>query len=414
MSKEIELISDGDGIAVVGTKRDVTKFLKERGLMKISTAIDVHGKSVVQGAAAVIEGAVDVVESSGRWVKLTEESAKLVREFGLMDTKTPGIKHAMIGDPGAIGKWLQIDGRVGAILTNPAVLAGAAGVMAQVARQAEMKEIKAYLAQIDAKVSEVLRAQKDAELAKLAGARRSIDSAMKVRAAQGGHVDPTTWSTVQDRVGAVDDLISWALISLQRVADKVDAATSIRDRAKLATGLQQDVEELLAVIAHCFELQAALEVLRLDRVMEDSPGLANEQRLALEADRLGHRASIVEAAAHLLARLDEAAGAVNANVLLHAPSARKVTKVANRVAKEVGKALSALGADSGRDALRVPRWTDAIRDGEQLKNAGKDAGPKLIVPVLVVSGGVLFIAPQTRPFAMKALETAKNTLSKAP
>jgi membrane protein CcdC involved in cytochrome C biogenesis len=62
----------------------------------------------------------------------------------------------------------------------------------------------------------------------------------------------------------------------------------------------------------------------------------------------------------------------------------------------------------------VPRWTDAIRDGQQLKNAGKDAGPKLIVPVLVVAGGVMFIVPQTRPFAMKVLETAKNTLSKAP
>lgn len=414
MSKDIELISDDDGVAIIGAKKDVAKFLKDRGLFKLSTAIDVHGSSVAQGAAAVIEGAVDIAESSGRWVKLTEESAKLVREFGFMDTKTPGIKHAMIGNPGAIGKWLQVDARVGAIITNPAVLAGAAGVMAQVARQSEMKEIKAYLAQIDAKVSEVLRAQKDAELSKLAGARRTIESAMSVRAAQGGRIDPTTWSTVQDRVGVVDDLISWALISLKRVEDKVDAATSIRGRAKLATGLQQEVEELLAVIAHGFELQAALEVLRLDRVMEDSPSLVNEQRLALEADRLGRRASIIDATAHLLARLDEAAEAVNANVLLHSPSARKVTKMANRVAKEVGKALGSLGVDSGRAALRVPRWTDAIRDGQQLKNAGKDAGPKLIVPVLVVAGGVMFIVPQTRPFAMKVLETAKNTLSKAP
>ena len=48
------------------------------------------------------------------------------------------------------------------MLTNPVVLAGAAGTMAQLTRQQTMEEITHYLATIDEKVDDVLRAQKDA------------------------------------------------------------------------------------------------------------------------------------------------------------------------------------------------------------------------------------------------------------
>ena len=50
------------------------------------------------------------------------------------------------------------------MLTNPAVLAGAAGIMAQFAMQQTMDEITDYLATIDEKLDDVLRAQKDAVL----------------------------------------------------------------------------------------------------------------------------------------------------------------------------------------------------------------------------------------------------------
>lgn len=45
-------------------------------------------------------------------------------------------------------------------MTNPALLAGAAGIMAQVAMQQTMNEITDYLATIDEKVDDVLRARR--------------------------------------------------------------------------------------------------------------------------------------------------------------------------------------------------------------------------------------------------------------
>lgn len=408
MSDDIELISDGDGLAVVGKKSAVERFLTERGLLAISE--DLKLGRLAQVADSVLNGISEASAHSGRWLKLTEESAELVEEFGLMETTTRGVSHAIIGDPGSISKWLQVDTGVGALLTNPAVLTGAAGAMAQLARQQEIREIKAYLAQIDTKVSEVLRAQKDAELARLFGARRSIDRAMSVREEQGGRTDPTTWSTVQDRVGAVDDLLSWAIIGLNRIAERLDAAASDGARAKLADRAEGEVEELLAVVAHCFELQDALDVLRLDRVMEVSPGDLDDQRSALEKHRQERRSSLVEATDQLVARIDAAAGAANAHVLLHANRARIVTSSANGVGESVAQLHVPLGIEFGRQDMDSPRWRDAARDGKQLASAGKEARPKLIVAALLVGGIVLCAVPATRPIATKAFEAARRVV----
>jgi hypothetical protein len=406
---EIELISDGNGIAVVGKKSAVERFLRERGLLAISEELGLgRFGTLAQAADAVLTGASEIAAHSGKWVKLTEESAELVKEFGLMETKARGVSHAMIGDPGSVSKWIQVDTSAGALLTNPAVLAGAAGVMAQLARQQEIREIKAYLLQIDSKVSDVLRAQKDAELARLAGARRSIDRAMSVRAAQRGRTDPTTWSTVQDRVGAVDDLLSWAIIGLNRVAERLDGVASSGERAKLANQAEGEVAEMLAVIASCFELQDALDVMRLDRVFEESPGSVDDQRSALEKHRQERRTSILEATDHLVTRIDAAAGTANSHILLHASAARTVTGSANAVGVAVTQLHAPLGIESGRKDVQSPRWRDAVRDGKQLESASKEAGPKLIVPALVVGGAVLYVVPATRPIATKALEAARS------
>jgi len=411
LNDEIELVSDGDGLAVIGEKSAVERFLTERGLLSTSLNLGLHGLGgLAQTADAIASGASEIAANSGRWLKLTEKSAALRKEFGLTPTKTPGVSHAMIGDPGKTRNWIQADTSAGALLTNPALLAGAAGVMAQMARQQEMRDIKAYLLQIDTKVTEVLRAQKDAELGKLFGARLSIERAMSVRKEQGGRTDPTTWSTVQDRVGAVDDLLSWAILGLNRVAEKLDGAPSGRERVKLARSVEREAKELLAVMAHCFELQDALDVLRLDRVLEESPGDLDAQRSALEKHRQERRSSILEATNHLVGRLDGAAGTGNSHLVLHPREAQTLTGSANAVGNAVADFHAPLGIETVRQGLKSPRWRDAVRDGKQLKSAGKEAAPKLILPGLALGGVVLYAIPATRPIAKKALQEAGRIL----
>lgn len=142
MDYEIELISDGDGLAVIGEPKAVERFIGTAGLSNLSS--ERLGTTFAAVASAAQAGA-EIASNSGRWVKLTKESAQNLQKYGLTPTKTQGVSHAMLGQRGSIKKWLQIE-TAGAKLTSPAILSGAAGIMAQMAMQQTMDEIMDYLA----------------------------------------------------------------------------------------------------------------------------------------------------------------------------------------------------------------------------------------------------------------------------
>ena len=131
MGSEIDLVSDGGGLAVIGNSTDVERFFLSAGLDKApSRDLDLHrlwSFSGTGGAAAQI--GADLAANSGRWVKLTAESAEAVKKYGLMPTKTPGVSHAMIGEPGDIRQWLQIAQAPSALLSGPFALTALSTMM---------------------------------------------------------------------------------------------------------------------------------------------------------------------------------------------------------------------------------------------------------------------------------------------
>lgn len=62
---------------------------------------------------------------------LTKETLEGIREFGLVETDVPGIKHVMLGTRGNIKKWAQMEVGIGSKLLNPAMLSGIGGMMTQ-------------------------------------------------------------------------------------------------------------------------------------------------------------------------------------------------------------------------------------------------------------------------------------------
>ena len=139
MDNEIQLICDGDGLAVIGEATAVERFLRSAGQWMASRELDLRRlKPLLSAGSDVVQAASDYAANSGRWLKLTEESARLVKEHGLMDSKIPGVSHAMVGIPGKVQNWLQTEQGIGSILGNPAALSGVAGIMAQVAGQQAM------------------------------------------------------------------------------------------------------------------------------------------------------------------------------------------------------------------------------------------------------------------------------------
>ena len=169
MDDEIQLISDGDGLAVVGDPAAVERFLVSEGLPSEDLGLQRLG-SVLGAGAGVAQAGSEIAADSGRWVKLTKESAQLVQKHGLRRSSKTGLSTGTLkGSHGQIKGFVEFAKGPGTLLTNPAVLAGAAGIMAQLAMQQAMDEITDYLATIDKKLDDVLRGQKDAVLADMIG-----------------------------------------------------------------------------------------------------------------------------------------------------------------------------------------------------------------------------------------------------
>ena len=358
MDDEIQLISDGDGLAVIGDPAAVERFLVLEGLQSKDLGLDRLSPTLFRAAEAAQAGSA-IAAGSGRWVQMTQQSADLISKHGLMTNSTSGLSMGVVqGTGGQIKGIVQFVQGPGAILTNPAILAGAAGIMAQLAMQQAMDEITDYLATIDEKVDDVLRAQKDAVLADMIGVDFVIEEAMIIRK-QVGRVSEVTWSKVQGTSVTIARTQAYTLRQLDALAEKMERKTNMGDLAKTSKEAESRVQEWLAVLARCFQLQDGIAVLELDRVLDASPDELDQHRLALRAARQNRLELIARSTEHLMTRMDAAAGTANTKVLLHPTSSRAVVRSSNHVATGIVDFQGRLGIEHGRQSLEARRWVEA-------------------------------------------------------
>ncbi|MGW3170973.1 hypothetical protein [Streptomyces sp. NPDC001153] len=365
MDNEIQLISDGDGLAVIGNATDVERFLVFEGLSSKDLGLQ-RLKPVFGAGAVVAQAGSEIAADSGRWVKLSKESARLVHKYGLRESSETGLRSGVLkGKNGQIGGFVEFVKGPRSLLANPALLAGAAGIMAQLAMQQTMGEITNYLATIDEKVDDVLRAQKDAALARMIGVGFVIEETMIIRERKRGRVDQVMWSKVQGAPTTIAETQAYALRQLDALAEKMERETEIGEIGDLATTAKQaesTVREWLAVLARCFQLQDALAVLELDRVLDASPEELDGHRLGLKAARQHRLEHISRSTERLVARMNAAAGMANAKVLLNPAKSPAVVRSSNHVATGVHDFHGRLGIASGRQSSEARRWVDAATE----------------------------------------------------
>lgn len=384
MENEIQLISDGGGLAVIGDSTAVERFLASEGLASKELGIPRLSKIVGASAAAAQAGS-EIGAHAGRWVKLTPESAAKVKALGLMPTKTPGVSHAMIGKPGNVKSWLQISTSPSSWAANPALLSGAAGIMTQLAMQQAMDEITDYLAAIDAKLNDVLRAQTDAVVASMVGVGFDIEEAMTLRE-HVGRVNEVTWSKVQSSSATIARTQSYGLLQLEALAEKLEGSLRISELLKAAKDTEAKTEEWLAVLARCFQLQDAVAVLEIDRVLETAPDDLDGHRLGLQAARKGRLDSISRVTNQLLSRMSAAATAANQKVLFNPSQSPDVVEATAHVAAQIDDFHERLAIEKSQGRLETRRWGEAVADvrdraretglegAEAAKRLGSEAG----------------------------------------
>lgn len=124
--------------------------------------------------------------------------------------------------------------------------------------------------------------------------------------------------------------------------------TKIGDLARTAKEVESEFQEALIVLARCSELQAALDKLRLARVLDTSPDELEGRRHALAVDRRRRRERISEEIEHLVACMAAAAGTTRSHVLLHLSAHRAVVGSINRIAIAGDEFQKLLGVEAGR------------------------------------------------------------------
>jgi rRNA processing protein Krr1/Pno1 len=361
---DIQLISDGDGLAVIGNATAVELFLAAERLVSKDLGLPRLG-AVFKAGAQVAEVYPEIATMAGRWVQLTKESKELVGKLGLSKSSKTGISTGVVTagkGGGRIGEFVErAKGPVSQLSSNPAVLSGAAGIMAQLAMQQTMDEITDYLARIDAKLDDVLRAQEDAVLADMIGVGFDIDEAMTLRE-HGGRVNEVTWSKVQGASATIARTQAYALRQLDAIAGKLEGTTSVAALAETAKTAETKAGDWLAVLARCFQLQDAIAVLELDRVLEVAPDDLDGHRLGLRAVRQKRLETIVQSTGQLVTRMDAAAGTANAKVLLNPIQSPAIVRAREHVAAAVADFHGRLGIESGGESVEARAWSAAATE----------------------------------------------------
>ena len=359
MSDEIELISDGDGVAIIGDPGAVERFIATLPIPEQVEKPDL-GTALTVGSFGAQVGS-HLADNSGRWLKLTKESAEALKKIGLIETKDPGIKYAVLGKPGDVAKWLKVVAKPSALATNPAGLAVAAGMMSQLAMKQQLREITEYLEIIDQKIDGLVRSQMNQVLARLDGVGLAIREAKTVRESV-GRVSEITWSKVQSSIQTIYETQGFSLRQLKDVADKLEGPSKIADLMKVAEDSVGEVQKWLIVIARCFELLDEVGILELDRVLDASPEELDSHRIGLKSARIDQLDSVLEATEYLVERMKASVDKANSKVLFNPMQSPSVVKSAKQIFSGIRELRDLLGIEFDDESSDARRWADAASE----------------------------------------------------
>lgn len=285
--QDITVVNDGQGLLFLGDPQAIKRWLDEQGL----TSKQFTTKAI-KTAGDALGSLGEAKQQSGRWVKLTKESAELVKKYGKPGTIQKGVAQ---NAKGRAVKWLEFYNP--SQLFTPAMAAGVGGMMTQMALEQAIQEITDYLAAIDEKVDDLLQDQKDTTIASLMGAALEVDEAAAVREATGTLSD-TAWSKVSPCAQTTSRALAYALTKLKGLSDKAERAKSIEDVGHAVEKLPDETRAWLDVIARSIQTRDRLSVIELERAYAELPEVLEQ-----------HRAAIVEARKRRLTNVQNGIGA---------------------------------------------------------------------------------------------------------
>lgn len=354
-TQEISVVKDEHGLLFLGDSKEIKAWLDDQGLVsrEFTTKALKTGSSVMQAAA-------QASSESGRWVKLTRDSAELLKKYG----KTGGIQPGVVQKSnGQIVKWLKFESP--SQIFSPAMATGVAGVMTQMALEQAIQEITDYLKSIDEKVGDLLQDQKDQTVAALIGVAFEVDEAAAIRA-RTGTLGDAAWSKLAPCAQTTSRALGYALTKLKGISDKLSRAESAESIMHVLESAKDDVPAWLVVVSRAVQTRDKLSVIELERAYAELPEVLEEHRLGIveaRRERLGKVKAGVDAFCDVL---EQASDKVRQEKLLHPFAVDDALEILNNLMMQTSQFSGGLDIEMDEKVIeRAPEWLDV---------AGKFAG----------------------------------------
>lgn len=288
-SLEVEVVVRGSEAMVIGDEVAIREFIESLAIPESKTA-GIGGDLArildqqLKNSGTVAQGAAEISESSGRFVMLTKETLEGIKEFGLVDTDVPGIKHVMLGTRGNIKKWAQMEVGIRSKLLNPAMLAGIGGMMTQLANQQSMAEIIAYLKKFDHKLDVVIRKIDGITKSNLAGFLDTLREAT-LRYEREGVVDPRFMNEIVSFQNTVNVVESYAWDQIFGIVNDLPKQGGIKKVQSATDSAHHEISQWLGVLAKVYLAECRLDDFKLKEKLEESIEAYSEELETLRALR---------------------------------------------------------------------------------------------------------------------------------
>lgn len=356
----ISVIQDEQGILFLGESNSIEQLLKKNGLSsrEVTTkALKVAGTAMQQAASSA--------QQSGRWVKLTKESAELLAQYGKSGAVQKGVVQAANG---RTVKWLEFINP--SQMLTPSMAAGVGGMMAQVALEQAIQEITDYLKTIDAKVDKLLQDQKDAVIADLLGVSLELDEAFAVMQSTGG-VSVTAWDKIAPCATITSRSLSYALTKLKNGAETLDATANIDDIIAQTVDFSADLEAWLGVIARSIQARDKFSSLELERAFAETPEVMEEHRQGIIAARKKRLSTVRDAVSLMQGTFIAVSARLRDGKLFHPHGIDKAIERLAAMTEETRVFAEHLDIEIEQHTIERARRWDKIA-GEALGNLASD------------------------------------------
>lgn len=281
----------GDEIQVIVHEGEMLLLGKENLLATLDSNPEIELRPITQRlagkAGTALNLAGEIQANSGRWMKLTAESAADVKKHGAEIRKLRSgvmrIKDTnLAGNPGQIVKHLKFES---AGLLTPAAPMVLASMMQEASLEAQLKDIQEYLEKLDAKLDRILQTHKNDIAGTIDGIAESILEAYTMFDAHGEMVE-VSWDKIQGLSPDILKLQGTILRELSSIAEELKKeASKPKEAPEAFSKANHDLLFWLYQLARVMQLSDRFSILEINRVEAIDPQRVDTHRRAIEQAR---------------------------------------------------------------------------------------------------------------------------------